>query len=1061
MQKRKVRAALLATSSVLGLVLAAGGAARAAPVPCAFNNQPGGVDNAGPINCISYNNGTNNIGNIVNEASGAITATTPYPPLNAGTSTGISVVVAGTTLTGSITNAGAIAAPQYGINIGAGSHGSPATQIGIGASVTGSITNNGTIQSGYGIIVRESNVGGSLINNNTITSVGVGLYVTGVIANGASIGGSVVNNGTIAPSQPAAGISVNFASVGGSVSNNGTIISTGFSAIGVVNGGEVAGSIINTGTLTDNNTSDNIGIYVGEQTVGHSVVNAAGGTITAGFGIAITGSSGNPAIVGGNVANSGTITAKSKTGIALFNVTVGGAVINTSTIMAARNGIRVVNTTGSVAGATVAGGITNRGTITSTGSGFAGIALVGATVSQGVSNSGTITATNGAGIRVNNSSAVISAVNGGVANQGTIAGMTGVVVSGGSVLAGGITNSGNITGSRAAIDLATIGGGEGAAMTINQQAGTITGNILLSSLGDTANITGGSIAGNIVGTGSSGTVNFALGGNAFAYSNAITGVSAVNVNSGTLFDNNSITAGTVKVNGGALAPGLPSTAGTLTITGNLVFAAAAAYLITINGASASKAGVTGTAVLGGASVKLASGSQINFSQTYTILTATGGVSGTFNPTVTFGSMNGSLTYDANDVFLTFRNSKITPVLPPGAPQNVLNVAGAIDNFIATGGTLPAGFVNLFNFTPPQLVNALTQLSGEAATGAQASAFQLMTSFLGLLTGPFGSTGDGGGPALPFAPERADTFPSDVALAYASVLKALPLAYAPHWTAWGAAFGGSSTTSGDPSGVGSHDATARAGGFAAGMDYHAAPDTIVGFALAGGGSSWSLSAGLGDGRSDVFLAGLYGSKQWGQAYLSGAFTYASYWMSTSRSIAIAATDTLTTSFNAQDFGGRIEGGYRVASLAALSVIPYAAVQAQRFWSPAYSESGSLGTPDPFALSFAAQSATAVRAELGSRFDQVLMRGGGSSVDLFGRLAWAHDWQSNPNLSATFIGLPAATFVVNGAAPPTDLALVTAGAEWRLPDGWSLLAKFDGEFARGSDTYSGTARVKYSW
>jgi hypothetical protein len=203
----------------------------------------------------------------------------------------------------------------------------------------------------------------------------------------------------------------------------------------------------------------------------------------------------------------------------------------------------------------------------------------------------------------------------------------------------------------------------------------------------------------------------------------------------------------------------------------------------------------------------------------------------------------------------------------------------------------------------------------------------MTSFMSLLTGSSGGTGNAGGPALPFAPERADAFPSDVALAYASVLKAPPMAYAPHWSSWGAAFGGGNSTNGNPSVGGSHDITARTGGFAAGLDYHASPGTIFGVAMAGGGTNWSLSAGLGGGRSDVFLAGLYGSKQWGQAYVSGALTYASNWVSTSRIITVAGADALSASFNAQNFGGRLEGGYRIPSTLAFGVSPYAAMQAQ--------------------------------------------------------------------------------------------------------------------------------------
>ncbi len=305
----------------------------------------------------------------------------------------------------------------------------------------------------------------------------------------------------------------------------------------------------------------------------------------------------------------------------------------------------------------------------------------------------------------------------------------------------------------------------------------------------------------------------------------------------------------------------------------------------------------------------------------------------------------------------------------------------------------------------------------------------------------------------------------MALAYASVLKApvykASVAYEPRWTSWGAAFGGGSTTNGDPTSAGTDSVSAHTGAFAAGLDYHVAPDTIVGVALAGGGLNWSLGAGLGGGRGNTFLAGLYGSKQSGPAYVSGALTFSSNWMTTSRSIAVAGPDTLTASFNAQSFGGRLESGYRVPAAMAFNITPYAAVQAQSFHSPGYSETGTLGTADPFALTFNAQRATVVRTELGSRFDKMFAQADASTINLFGRLAWAHDWQSNPNLAATFIGLPTATFVVNGAAPPTDLALLTAGAEWRWRTGWSMMAKFDGELAGRSQTYTGTGQIKYSW
>ena len=72
----------------------------------------------------------------------------------------------------------------------------------------------------------------------------------------------------------------------------------------------------------------------------------------------------------------------------------------------------------------------------------------------------------------------------------------------------------------------------------------------------------------------------------------------------------------------------------------------------------------------------------------------------------------------------------------------------------------------------------------------------------------------------------------------------------------------------------------------------------------------------------------------------------------------------------------------------------------------------------------------------------------------RLAWAHDWVSDPTLAAVFQTLPGASFIVNGATPAKNSALASAGTELRLANGVTLLGKFDGEFASRSTTYAGT-------
>ena len=70
-------------------------------------------------------------------------------------------------------------------------------------------------------------------------------------------------------------------------------------------------------------------------------------------------------------------------------------------------------------------------------------------------------------------------------------------------------------------------------------------------------------------------------------------------------------------------------------------------------------------------------------------------------------------------------------------------------------------------------------------------------------------------------------------------------------------------------------------------------------------------------------------------------------------------------------------------------------------------------------------------------------------------------SNPSLAAAFQTLPGASFIVNGATPARNSALASAGAELRLVNGVALLGKFDGEFARGSQTYAGTGTIRYTW
>lgn len=258
---------------------------------------------------------------------------------------------------------------------------------------------------------------------------------------------------------------------------------------------------------------------------------------------------------------------------------------------------------------------------------------------------------------------------------------------------------------------------------------------------------------------------------------------------------------------------------------------------------------------------------------------------------------------------------------------------------------------------------------------------------------------------------------------------------------------------------------RTFGYGAGLDYRLTPSTVIGFAVAGGGTNFNIAGGYGSGHSDVFQAAVYSSTRINAVYLSTALAYAWHRVSTSRYLTVDGTDNLTAEYSANNIAGRIEGGYRFSVLegfdgSGFGVTPYGAVQVQAFRTPAYSEVAASGS-STFALSYDARTTTAVRTELGLWLDKSYLIDRNSAWTVFGRAAWAHDTFSDPSIVARFQGLPGSSFTEFGATPVHDSLLLTAGTRLSMRNGWAVMAKLDGELARGSRTYIGTGRLSYAW
>ena len=212
--------------------------------------------------------------------------------------------------------------------------------------------------------------------------------------------------------------------------------------------------------------------------------------------------------------------------------------------------------------------------------------------------------------------------------------------------------------------------------------------------------------------------------------------SAVTVNSGATLGGTGIVGTTTINSGGIFAPGTAGTPAAMTVQGNLAFQSGALYLVRVTPSNASSDKVTsgGTATLAG-TVQAAFASGTYATRAYTILSAAGGLGGTtFNSLTTTNLPAGfaaSLSYTNSEVILNLTAQLHTNAISAnGLSANQKNVATALDNFFNSGGTLPPGFVSVFGLTGSNLGNALSQLSGEAATAGQQGAFQMGNQFLG-------------------------------------------------------------------------------------------------------------------------------------------------------------------------------------------------------------------------------------------------------------------------------------------------------------------------------------------
>lgn len=788
--------------------------------------------------------------------------------------------------------------------------------------------------------------------------------------------GAVTGGNTVKLDQGGTFLNANGATVTGSL----TALTFGYKPFGLPPAGG-PGTLDNYGTITG-------GVEGVTMWLGGTVNNHAGGTITTATGL--------------NAVSIGQGTSRT-----LFN---SGA-------------IKATKTTGFSTGVLMQGGPS---TFTNTGTGviygdYNGVYASASAVFTSFGNAGSITSSRGPAVEATGGGAIV--------NSGIIASTNASGILTRNTAAAEVINSGTITGAVNAIAFTSAGGGTvGATHTVRLQTGSVlNGNVL-----------GGTGTDNLIleGAGSETFAKFknfetlALQGTDWELTGTGGFSTSAAVQTGLLRVNGALTSPTVTVstgaglggtgtiigavaNGGTIAAG--NSIGTLSVTGSVVFNSGSALQVEVNpGGQADLVAITGTATINGGTVQvLAAGGTYSPSTVYTIVSTTAGLTGpgTFSGvTSNFAFLAPTLTYDANNVYLTLERNSIDLDAIGGTPNQ--RAAGAGVRALGGGNAI---FDAVLMLDVPGARAAFDQLSGEIHASAAGLMLDDSRFVREAALDRVRQAGRPGGPGL-----------------------------------WGQAHGAFSSRDSDANAA---DFDAHSGGFFAGIDAAVADTIRLGVLTGYDRSTFDADDRASSGSADSIHLAAYGAGQWGDFSLRGGAAYAWQMIETDRSVAFPGfSDRLSAKYDGhtgQVFG---EAGYAFHR-GGTTIEPTAALAYVDTGSDAFSEDGGAA-----ALSSDGLDNSVTFSTLGLRGSTAFDLGG-VAASARGFVGWRHAFDSTPTIGVAFAGQD--PFTIAGTPIARDAALIELGLDLQAGAASRLGLSYAGQFGGGTTSQAFKAGLHVSF
>ncbi|WP_170145894.1 autotransporter domain-containing protein [Rhodoplanes elegans] len=553
-------------------------------------------------------------------------------------------------------------------------------------------------------------------------------------------------------------------------------------------------------------------------------------------------------------------------------------------------------------------------------------------------------------------------------------------------------------------------------------APSISGTGTIRALSGTTTLTGDS-------SGFSGTLEVA--GGILNVAGAINAVTTVD--SGAVLTGSGKVGGVDARTGATVSPG--NSPGTLTVTGNYQQAAGSTYLAELVPGSTTSdlIAVTGTATLdSGAILRLAKYGAGNYSvdTRYTILTAAGGVTGTYlltGDTAASAFYTWTVGYDPTSVYVAavqtraFTSAATTP--------NQIAVAGALQN-LTTGQRLRSAVGSVA--TDAAARAAFDQISGEihsSITGAMVEDSRFVrNAAVDRLRAASGRVGPGAASGF------ACGTPAAASAGAPTAAGCRTLAF------WAQGYGtwGSSDGNGNAAGL-SHDT----GGLLVGADLPAFETWRLGVMAGYGHATYGVSDRNASGRSDNYSVGLYGGTQIGAlgVRLGTAYTFSD--VTTNRTVAVSGFyDTPTGRYDAYTAQAFADVGYQVVA-GRMAFEPFAGLAHVKVGTERFTEQGGLAaltssgvTPDVTVSTLGLRAATDFSV-------------GATALTATGTLGWRHAFGDVGPISTVSLQ-GSAPFAVAGLPIARDVAIVEAGLSSAVAANTVLGLSYTGQFGDGTQS-----------